>query len=67
MTRRSRRGFTLVELLVVFIVLTILASLMVFRYIDLKHRATSVKATTDMDLVRCGCLAARRRGGRGAR
>jgi prepilin-type N-terminal cleavage/methylation domain-containing protein len=52
MRRRSRRGFTLVELLVVFIVLTILASLMVFRYIDLKHRATSVKATTDMDLVR---------------
>lgn len=52
MTRRTRRGFTLVELLVVFIVLTILASMMVFRYIDLKHRAMSVKATTDMDLVR---------------
>lgn len=49
---QSRRGFTLVELLVVFIVLGLLASMMVFRYIDLKHRAVSVKATTDMDLVR---------------
>jgi len=52
MRRLRRRGFTVVELLVVFVVLTILASMMVLRYIDLKHRAVSVKATTDMDLVR---------------
>ncbi|HEX2451429.1 MAG TPA: prepilin-type N-terminal cleavage/methylation domain-containing protein [Gemmatimonadales bacterium] len=50
--RLRRRGFTLVELLVVFVVLTILASIMVMRYIDLKHRAMSAKATTDVDLVR---------------
>ncbi|HET8623303.1 MAG TPA: prepilin-type N-terminal cleavage/methylation domain-containing protein [Gemmatimonadales bacterium] len=50
--RPSRRGFTLVELLVVFVVLTVLASMMVMRYIDLKHRAISAKATADMDIVR---------------
>jgi prepilin-type N-terminal cleavage/methylation domain-containing protein len=52
MRRRHRRGFTLIELLVAFIVMTILASMALLRYIDLKHRAMSVKATTDMDLVR---------------
>ena len=50
--RACRRGFTLVELLVVFVVLTVLASMMVMRYIDLKHRAISAKATADMDIVR---------------
>jgi type II secretory pathway pseudopilin PulG len=52
MTRRCRRGFTIVELLVVFIVMTLLALMMVMRYIDLKHRAISARATTDMDIVR---------------
>lgn len=52
MRRRCRRGFTLVELLVVFVVLSLLASIMVMRYIDLKHRAMSVKATNDVDIVR---------------
>ncbi len=52
MTRRNRRGFTLVELLVVMIVMTVLALMTVMRYIDLKHRAMSAKATTDMDIVR---------------
>lgn len=50
--RIRRRGFTLVELLVVFVVLAVLASMTVMRYIDLKHRAISVKATADMDIVR---------------
>jgi prepilin-type N-terminal cleavage/methylation domain-containing protein len=50
--RRSRRGFTIVELMVVVIVMSLLAMLMVMRYIDLKHRALSAKATADMDMVR---------------
>jgi MSHA pilin protein MshA len=48
----SRRGFTMVELLVVCIVMGLLAMVMVMRYIDLKHRAMSAKATADLDMVR---------------
>ncbi len=38
---RLRRGFTFIEVLVVVLVLSILASLAILRYIDLKHRALS--------------------------
>jgi prepilin-type N-terminal cleavage/methylation domain-containing protein len=51
MTRR-RGGFTFVEILVVVIVLSILASLAVLKYIDLKHRALSASATADLQAVR---------------
>jgi prepilin-type N-terminal cleavage/methylation domain-containing protein len=52
MKRFNRRGFTVVELITVMIVIGVLASIMVLRFIDLKHRAISAKATTDMDIVR---------------
>ena len=52
MKRPNRRGFTVIELLTVLIVMAVLASMMVLRFIDLKHRAISTKATTDMDMVR---------------
>ncbi|MGH7631890.1 MAG: type II secretion system protein [Gemmatimonadales bacterium] len=52
MKRPDRRGFTVIELLIVLIVMTVLASMMVLRLVDLKHRAISAKATTDMDMVR---------------
>lgn len=52
MTRPSRRGFTFVEILVVMIVISILAGMMVMRYIELKHRALTAQATSDMETVR---------------
>ena len=48
----ERRGFTIVELLAVLVVLTVLAGIAVTRYIDLKHRALSARATADMENVR---------------
>jgi prepilin-type N-terminal cleavage/methylation domain-containing protein len=50
MTRR--RGFTFIEILVVMIVLGILASLAILKYIDLRHRALSASATADLQTVR---------------
>jgi len=52
MSRRDRRGFTFAELLVVFLVIAILAGMMVMRYIELKHRALTAQATSDMENVR---------------
>lgn len=49
---RRRRGFTFIEILVVIIVLSILSSLAVLKYIDLKHRALSASATADLQAVR---------------
>lgn len=49
---RRRRGFTFIEILVVIVVLSILSSLAVLKYIDLKHRALSASATADLQAVR---------------
>ncbi len=56
MTRR--RGFTFIEVLVVVIVLSILASLAILKYIDLKHRALSASATADLQAVRLAAYSA---------
>ena len=50
--RRSRRGFTLVELLVVIMVIGILASLAVARYANFRDKSHVAAATYDLDLVR---------------
>ncbi len=47
-----RGGFTFLELLIVVLVLGILSSMAVLRYIDLKHRALSSRVTADMTAIR---------------
>jgi prepilin-type N-terminal cleavage/methylation domain-containing protein len=49
---RPRRGFTFIEILVVVIVLSVLSTLALLKYIDLKHRALSASATADLQAVR---------------
>jgi prepilin-type N-terminal cleavage/methylation domain-containing protein len=55
---RRRRGFTFIELLVVMIVMAILASIAILKYIDLKHRALSASATADLQAVRIAAYSA---------
>jgi prepilin-type N-terminal cleavage/methylation domain-containing protein len=49
---RDRRGWTMVELLIVMILMGLLAGIAVMKYIDLKHRALSATATADLESVR---------------
>jgi prepilin-type N-terminal cleavage/methylation domain-containing protein len=55
---KRRRGFTFIEVLVVMIVLSILASLALLKYLDLKHRALSASATADLQAVRLAAYSA---------
>lgn len=55
---RGHRGFTFVELLVVMVVLTILASLALLKYVDLKHHALTATATSDLQAVRLAAYSA---------
>jgi prepilin-type N-terminal cleavage/methylation domain-containing protein len=55
---RRRGGFTFIEVLVVLIVMSILATLAVLKYIDLKHRALSSSATADLQAVRLAAYSA---------
>jgi prepilin-type N-terminal cleavage/methylation domain-containing protein len=47
-----RRGFSLIELLVVMLVIGVLAGLGLLKYIDLRHRAMSAAAIADLEAVR---------------
>ena len=55
---RRRRGFTFIELLVVVIVMGVLSSLALLKWIDLKHRALSASATADLQAVRLAAYSA---------
>ncbi|HEY7482263.1 MAG TPA: prepilin-type N-terminal cleavage/methylation domain-containing protein [Gemmatimonadales bacterium] len=55
---RRRRGFTFVEILIVIIVLSILSTLALLKYIDLKHKALSASATADLQAVRLAAYSA---------
>jgi prepilin-type N-terminal cleavage/methylation domain-containing protein len=57
MTRR-RRGFTMIELLTVLIVLALLSGLAILRYIDLRNRALAVQASADLETVRLAAYSA---------
>jgi prepilin-type N-terminal cleavage/methylation domain-containing protein len=50
--RMNRRGFSMIELMVAFIVFSILASLAILRYIDLKRTATAARVASDFNVVK---------------
>jgi len=53
-----RRGFTFVEMLIVMIVIGLLASLAILKYIDLRHRALTAQASADLESVRLAAYSA---------
>ncbi len=55
---RRRRGFTFIEVLVVLLVMSILATLGILKYIDLKHRAMSSSVIADLQAVRLAAYSA---------
>jgi prepilin-type N-terminal cleavage/methylation domain-containing protein len=56
--RRRRAGFTIVELLTVMIVIGVLASIALLKYIDLRHRARATQAAGDLQAVRIAAYSA---------
>ena len=56
--KQRRGGFTIVELLTVMIVIGVLASIPVFKYIDLRHRAQAAQAAGDLQAVRIAAYSA---------
>jgi prepilin-type N-terminal cleavage/methylation domain-containing protein len=48
----SRRGFTLIEMLVVFVVLGILASISILKYLDLRNSAHAARVAADFNAIK---------------
>ena len=55
---RRRDGFTIIELLMVMIVISILAGLAVLKYVDLRHRARAAQVSADLQSVRLAAYGA---------
>ena len=55
---RRRRGFTIIELMTVMIVIGLLAGIAVLKYIDLRHRARAVAVAADLESVRLAAYGA---------
>ena len=52
----TRKGFTLVELMTVIVVLSILAGIAVMKYIDLRNAALAAQVASDIHAVRVGAF-----------
>ncbi|MDD5088378.1 MAG: prepilin-type N-terminal cleavage/methylation domain-containing protein [bacterium] len=52
MRRKRHRGFTLVELLIAIVIIGILCSMAVIRYMNLQDKSRVAAATFDLDLMR---------------
>lgn len=50
----NRRGFTFIEMLVVMIVMGILASIAILKYMDLRNHAVAASIARDIETVRLG-------------
>ncbi len=55
---RRRHGFTIIELMMVMIVMGLLASLAVLKYVDLRHRARAAQVAADLESVRLAAYGA---------
>ncbi|HEY3294475.1 MAG TPA: prepilin-type N-terminal cleavage/methylation domain-containing protein [bacterium] len=52
MARKRERGFMILELLIVIVIIAILASLTVVRYLNVRDKSRIAAATYDLDCVR---------------
>lgn len=50
----NRRGFTFVEMLIVMIIIGLLATMAILKYIDLRNHAVAASIARDVDVVRLG-------------
>ncbi len=57
MRRRDRKGFTIVELLTVMLIIGILASMAMLRYMDLTNEALAGKVGQEMQQIRIAAIA----------
>jgi len=53
----NRRGFTLIELITVMVVIGVLSSIAVLRYIDLQNDALAAKVGAEMQQIRVAAIA----------
>jgi prepilin-type N-terminal cleavage/methylation domain-containing protein len=52
MTRRIQRGFTLVEVLIVMMIIALLSTMAIARFIEMRDKSHVAAAAYDLDLVR---------------